>query len=275
MTNPENLSPRLAALKADLAARIPTRNQTAQTELAAKSLSEVIILYLSWQARLIRPRPRDVVIWPEVTASSHYPAYAAEIANIEAAFRVGDDMNPYLSTQVRTHAYAAELPPPTAALSNDEWVKRNWRGKDRMRVTVDAHHLHLGGKQADGSVARSGPLLFAGITPDQAFFLTIGDHDSFDDGTVSGIMHDKLDAYLASQGGGAMLGGPMITLGGTQVKDVRRADSIMKTLRKLDDALDNHAESDVNASVIRLEWDDIVATNDTSGQEFARIKGQL
>lgn len=275
MTNPENLSPRLAALKADLAARIPTRNQTAQTELAAKSLSEVIILYLSWQARLIRPRPRDVVIWPEVTASSHYPAYAAEIANIGAAFRSGDDMNPYLSTQVRTHAYAAELPPPSAALSNDEWVKRNWRGKDRMRVTVDAHHLHLGGKQADGSVARSGPLLFAGITPDQAFFLTIGDHDSFDDGTVSGIMHDKLDAHLASQGGGAMLGGPMITLGGTQVKDVRRADNIMTTLRKLDDALDNHAEPDVNASVIRLEWDDIVATNETSGQEFARIKGQL
>lgn len=275
MTNPENLSPRLAGLKADLAARIPTRSQTAQTELAAKSLSEVIISYLSWQARLIRPRPRDVVIWPEVTASSHYLAYTAEIANIEAAFRAGDDMNPYLSTQVRTHAYAAELPPPTAALSNDEWVTRNWRGKDRMRVTVDAHHLHLGGKQADGIVARSGPLLFAGITPDHAFFLTIGDHDSFDDGTVSGIMHDKLDAYLASHGGGAMLGGPMITLGGTQVKDVRRAHSIMTTLRKLDDALDNHAEPDVNASVVRLEWDDIVATNETSGKEFARIKGHL
>lgn len=275
MTNPENLSPRLAGLKIDLVASIPTRSQTAAADLAAKPLSEVIIRYLSLQARLVRPRLRNVVIWPEAIASSHYPAYAAEIANIEAAFRAGDNMNPYLSSQVRTHAYAADLPPPTAALTNEEWVKRNWRGKDRMRVTVDAHHLHLGGKQADGSVARSGPLLFAGITPDQAFFLTIGDHDSFDDGTVSGIMHDRLDALLAAQGGGAMLGGPMVTLGGTQVQDVRRADRIMTALRKLDDALTNHAEPDVNASVIRLDWDDIVAKNETTGQEFARIEGQL
>jgi len=275
MTNSEMLSPRLLGLKADLVARIPTRNQIAQADLEAKSLSEVIIRYLSWQARLVRPRPREVVIWPEVQASSHYQAYAGEIANIENAFRAGDDMNPYLSTQVRTHAYAADLPPPTVPLTNDEWVKRNWRGKDRMRVTVDAHHLHLGGKQADSSVARSGPLLFAGITPDRAFFLTVGNHASFDDGTVSGIMHDRLDAILASQGGGAMLGGPMVTLGGTQVQDVMRADRIVKALHKLDEALTNHAEPDVNACVIRLDWDDIVARNETSGQEYMRLSGQL
>ena len=203
MTNPENLSPRLAGLKTDLVASIPTRCQTAAADLAAKPLSEVIIRKLSWQARLVRPRPRNVVIWPEAIASSRYPADAAEIANIEAAFRAGDDMNPYLSSQVRTHAYAADLPPPPAALTNVEWVTRNWRGKDRMRVTLDARHMHLGGKEGNGDVARPGPLLFAGITPDQAFFLTIGDHDSFDDGAVSGVMHDGLDAQLAGQGGGA------------------------------------------------------------------------
>lgn len=275
MPNPETLSPKLVDLKADLVARIPKRSQIAQADLESKSLSEVIIRYLSWQARLIRPRPREIVIWPEVEASNHHEAYADEIANIAEGFRTGDDMNPYLSTQVRTHAYAADLPPPTTQLTNEEWVKRSWRGKDRMRVTVDAHHLHLGGRQADGTVARSGPLLFAGITPERAFFLTIGDHTSFDDGAVSGIMHDRLDAFLASQGGGVMLGGPMVTLGGTQVQDVLRADRIMMTLRKLDETLTNHADPDVNACVIRIDWDDIVARNETSEHEVTRMRGQL
>lgn len=88
---------------------------------------------------------------------------------------------------------------------------------------------------------------------------------SFDDGTVSDIMHDRFDAFLASQGGGAMLGGPMVTLGGTQVQDVMRADRITKTVHKLDEALTNHAQPDVNACVIRIDWDDNVARNETSG----------
>ena len=67
----------------------------------------------------------------------------------------------------------------------------------------------------------------------------------------------------------------MVTLGGTQVQDVMRADRIVKALHKLDEALTNHGEPDVNAWVIRLDWDDIVARNETSGQEFARISGQL
>lgn len=83
---PEALSPRLSALKADLVAVVPTRSAAASADLASRTLGDVLIKDLSRRARLIRPRPRDVVVWPEVHASSHHAAFAGEIADVEARF---------------------------------------------------------------------------------------------------------------------------------------------------------------------------------------------
>ena len=85
---------------------------------------------------------------------------------------------------------------------------------------------------ADGTVrCKTGPLLFAGITSDQAFFLTIGDHDSFDDGSITKMMHDKLDAEAAASGGGVyMPPGGGVASDGTKVVDTLRAIGIVKTL---------------------------------------------
>lgn len=58
------LSPRLEQLRSDLVRRIPCETAAARQELQGKHLTDVLIAYLTWQARLIRPRPRDVVIWP-------------------------------------------------------------------------------------------------------------------------------------------------------------------------------------------------------------------
>lgn len=251
------------------------RNQATRDNLESKKLGEIINQYLAWQARLIRPRKREVVIWPEVAASPYYPSYANEIADLEARFKSGDDLNPYLSNQVRTHAYAASLPPPTTTLTTEEWVKRHWRGKDRMRVTVDAHHLHLGGMQADGKVARSDPLLFVAVTRERAFFLTIGDHNSFDDGTVSSIMYDKLEAQLASAGGGVAMGGPMVTLGGTQVKDTMRSIQIVKALRAVDSELAEQGHNGLADRILRLEYDDILIVDPSGDLEIRRLPGLL
>lgn len=198
-------------MKNELLNRIPIKQAKDRHDLASKALTNVIIQYLTWRARMIRPRKRSVIVWPEVFSSPHYTKYASSIARIEKAFAQGDDMNAFLSHQVRNHAYAANLPASGTMLPTD-WINKKWRGKDRLRVTIDAHHLHLGAVQADGSVARTGELLFVGISPDEVFFLTIGDHDSFDDGAVSKLMHDKLDAALHAAGGGAALAGPSVTL---------------------------------------------------------------
>ena len=185
-------------------------------------------------------------------------------------------MTPYLSNQVRSNVYAGELPSSSAGLSNEEWVRKAWRGKDRVRVTVDSHHLHLGPLHSDGSVGRAGPLLFVGITHNEAFLLTIGDHDSFDDGTVSHLMYDKLDAKLKQAGGGiALPPGLGVTLGGTQVKDTLGSIDLIKRIRALDHELTRQGYPDASQRVLRLDWDDIVILDPVTKSELLRKPGNL
>lgn len=270
---PVKLSPRLQALKDDLVQRMPIKKAADRATLASKNLGEVIIEYLTWQARLIRPRRRSVIIWPEVTNSPHYPAYKNAIARIKSSFERGVDMNAYLSNQAHNNAYAANLPTNGANMNQTDWVKKAWKGKDRVRIAVDTHHLHLGEVGTDGKVKRTGPLLFVGITHDTAFLLTVGDHGSFDNGTVSKLMHDKLDADLVRAGGGAALAGPGITLSGTQVKDTFKSINIVKELRRIDADLNSQNCSALDR-LLRLDWDDILVIG-PGGTEVARYPGAL
>jgi hypothetical protein len=261
------LSSRLQSLKDELVQSIPTKKAADRATLASKHLTDVIIQYLTWKARAVRPRPRRVIIWPEVTTSSHFAAHSADIPRIKAAFERGDDMNPYLSNLVRTNAYAGDLPTRTASMTDQEWLNKAWKGKDRIRVTVDTHHLHLGELRPDGTVDRTGPLLFAGISSDEAFFLAIGDHHSFNDGSISTLMHDKLDADLARSGGAAALAGPGITMAGTQVKDTFKSIGLVKKIKELDAAQPADRR-------FKLDWDDLVVV-DASGKEVQRHGGLL
>lgn len=273
---PEALTPRLAKLKDDLIQTMPIKKAADRATLASKSLGEVVVQYLTYRARLIRRRPRTVVIWPEVMNSPHYPAHKQAVERIAASLKAGDDMNAYLSNQVRTNVYAGNLPTSSAGMSNEEWVRKAWRGKDRVRVTVDTHHLHLGALNADGTVGRTGPLLFAGITTTQAFLLTIGDHDSFNDGSISGLMYDKLEARVQQAGGGLVLPpGLGVTLAGTQVKDTFRGIDIVKTIRATDARLTSEGYPDVSQREIHLDWDDIVVVDATNGLEVSRETGKL
>src|SRR4029453_934886 len=85
LSQPEQLSSRLQALKDDLVNIIPMQKQADRVTLSSKQLTDVIIQYLTWRARLIRPQPRSVVIWPDVTSSPHYAAQASN------QHRDGDD----------------------------------------------------------------------------------------------------------------------------------------------------------------------------------------
>jgi hypothetical protein len=270
MAQGESLSPRLQALKDELVRSVPIQRATDRTTLASKALADVVIQYLTWRARLIRPRPRTVVIWPEVLNSPHYSTYKEAIERIKAGLEAGRNMNAYLSHQVRRNAYAGDIPKKTAGMTQEDWVKKAWKGKDRLRVTVDAHHLHLGSENLDGTVERDGPLLFVGIAPDQAFFLTIGDHDSFHDGTVSKLMHEKLDAKLAQGGGGVALAGPGVTLGGTQINDTFKAIKLVEALKTLDADLTQQGFPDASQRSFTLDDTDIVVMDPIAGAEISR-----
>ncbi|MDX0190449.1 hypothetical protein CN187_26755 [Sinorhizobium meliloti] len=272
MAAPLQMTPRIQNLRDDLVRRMPIQKATDRTKLAAEYITDVLIQYLTYKARMIRARPRTVVIWPDVLSSPHYANHHADVDRLKAEFEAGIDVNAALSSQVRRNVYAGDLPQRTSNMTNEEWVKKAWKGKDKVRVLYDAHHLHLGARQADGSVARTGPLLFVGIAPDHAFFLTLGDHDSFDDGTISKIMWETLDAQAMADGGGAYLPpGGGVTLGGTKVSDTMAAIRIVETLVAIDKMLDEQNATDVS---IHLDWDDIVL-KDGAGTEIQRLQGRL
>jgi hypothetical protein len=106
--------------------------------------------------------------------------------------------------------------------------------------------------------------------------LTIGDHDSFDDGTVSHLMYDKLDAKLKQAGGGVALPpGLGVTLGGTQVKDTFASIDLIKQLRELDDELTQQGYADASQRVLRLDWDDIVVLDPVTKTELLRKTRQF
>ena len=175
----DNLSPRLERLRVELAGSIPCRTAD-RPALLAKRIMDVTIDYLTWKARMIRPQPRTVDMWPEVTNSPHYAALSGAIADITRELEAETDMNARLSSQVRTRGFAA-TPPADRNDTPDERKRKFWRGKYRARVVYDVHHLHMGPRRPDGTVGRTGELLFVGITGAGAYLLTIGDHQTFDD----------------------------------------------------------------------------------------------
>ncbi|MBY3389200.1 hypothetical protein [Rhizobium laguerreae] len=272
MTNDPHMSPRIQDLRDYLVRNMPIQKAADRATLGGKYITTVLIHYLTYKARMIRARPRTVVIWPSVENSKHYAAHEADVARLKAEFEAGVDMNAALSSAIRRSVYAGELPQRTREMTNEDWVKKAWRGKDRIRVLFDVHHLHLGPRQQDGSVGRTGPLLFVGVAPEQVFFLTLGDHDSFDDGTISSIVWDALEARAQADGGGIyMPPGGGVTLGGTKTTDTFKAINIVKALEHLDRQIDELGAVD---TVIRFDGDDIIL-KDGQDNETDRFKDQL
>jgi hypothetical protein len=265
------MTPRIQDLRANLVGRMPIQKEADRTKLAGEYITTVLIQYMTWQARLIRPRPRSVVIWPDVVSSPYFRAHQTAIERLQAEFEAGSDVNAALSSRVHSNVYAGDLPRKTEAMTQQEWIKKAWRGKDRMRVLIDVHHLHLGSRRPDGTVERTGPLLFNGITRDDAFFITIGDHDSFDDGSISKIIWDKFDAQVAASGGSVYLPSGGVTTAGTKITDTLAAIKVVKVLEEVDRQLEAQA---AYGTKIRIEWEDIVIL-DAQGNEVQRIQGRL
>lgn len=270
------LSPRLEQLRSGLVQRIPCETRAARQELKSKQLTDVLITYLTWQARLIRPRPRDVVIWPEVVNSLHYALYEGPIADIQRELETGQDVNDRLSELANKRTYSGS-PPRPASMSQEQWLKDFWRDKDRARVTLDAHHLHMGQRNPQGKVGRTGHLLFVGIMTDTAVFLTIGDHKSFNDGTLSTLMTTHLNATAVGSvpAGGALLAGPGITTGGTQIKDTFGAIDLVRKLKTVDNELTEAGLPNTAQKEIHLDFDDILVIDIAIGAEEQRISGHL
>lgn len=116
--------------------------------------------FVNWihhRARRIPQLPRRMFVSPQVTHQiPHFPA----IDQITRALTSGDDVGPWLSNNIRTN-------------------KHNYRA-DMMFNDWQIVHFHLGRFfQSPATVRRTGPLLFAHITAQQATFLDVQCHGAW------------------------------------------------------------------------------------------------
>jgi len=137
--------------------------------LMTKGGSELLVIYLNWQCRLVAPSPRKVLRSAAFDANPNAKQRTAAIATIIEDIEKGNLLTKYLSRSVSVGF----------ALPRDPDKKRLSRRKDLDLLLNDwgIHHVHISSDvEADGFVKRSGPVLFAIFKPETAYLIDIVGH---------------------------------------------------------------------------------------------------
>ena len=170
MTQPDHPRPRLEFLRRELAATIPCIGDDAQArdELRAKSLPDLLIVYVNWMSRLVPARPR----WLQFASgfwTERALAHERAIYDLVGTIRRGEDVTPWLSKKASTHGYTSR--------AGRRRRGPEWGDKDYALNAFEAHHLHLKPSQTSA-------LLYVLFSRDGALAVLLGDHGSFDDGSL-------------------------------------------------------------------------------------------
>jgi hypothetical protein len=169
---PEILPDRVNKLRNRLISAIPC-GEVETAHLCSLPFSEIVYHYMIFATRHIPSRPRSVYylsdFWSERALN-----FAGEIFAIENAVAEGRDLSPHLHDAAFECGYAIKG-------SQDKWNK----SKDFALNAYMAHHLHISSKiRANGRTKRSKELLFIRFWNNNAVFMLLGDHKSFDNGEI-------------------------------------------------------------------------------------------
>ena len=161
--------------KADLISRIPRipNDRATLQVLQSKSLTDLLIVYLSWRLRQVESRPRTVTghhrIW-------RHPSYLPLMYNVKAflsAVEAGDDLSLYLSLNAHRHGFVL----------NGQQQSMEWEHKDFLLNVMGLHHFHLGTRlEPKGHMARTNEVLFAFVDREKFDILGLFDHAVFEAG---------------------------------------------------------------------------------------------
>ncbi|MGY4473778.1 hypothetical protein [Bradyrhizobium sp. USDA 3364] len=173
--------PRLKEFHRWIAHEIPCREKEARAELQSIPLPSLLIHYLNWRDRIVPVRLRAVTTWDKFLGDKrtldNWPAVSAHAARIAA----GQDLTPYLSQDIAQSGYVR-----SRVGSNGKRPGVEWGDKDYALNAYGFHHLHLSDKiLSSGWARRTKELLYVLFDRNSAFFLMVGDHKSFDDGTLA------------------------------------------------------------------------------------------
>jgi hypothetical protein len=252
--------PRLCELQTWLAQAIPCEPDSVRVDLEQMHLPELLMHYMGWGDRFIVPRPRKVVTWERFLRDPRAQAFAPALLALEQRIEKGEDLTPFLSEDIKRYGYIRPKSPKKGKRRGVEWSD-----KDYALNAYGVHHLHLGQTiGTDGWAKRTSELLYASFDRKSAFFVMLGDHKSFDDGTLSqavaemraeadddikGILgegqspaeRNKMQRYgfttLAKVGDKHVIGGYLSSTG-TSPDHTRHADRIMLTIEAYELRLD-------------------------------------
>jgi hypothetical protein len=129
---------------------------------------EIRTKYFNFKRRSIKARQRTVLISNEFSCPIELQN---GLASIKRKFELGEDLTPHLSKSLTNLDY-------NDSLLNDWGI----------------HHLHLGEAletNGSGFIVRTGPVLFARIEHDKAYFINVLPHGSWTDQDMVKVIHDN------------------------------------------------------------------------------------
>jgi hypothetical protein len=247
-------SPRPHAFHEKLADLIPCEPETARADLYQMSTPELLVRYLNWADRHVAPRPRRVITWEGFVRHGSAHLHREAVYDLAQKIDAGDDLTPFLSERISRFGYVSP--------ENNKRKRRGveWRDKDYALNAFETHHLHL---KLTGTQA----LLYVCFSRNDAFFVMVGDHKSFDDGTLAqavaecrvgtalefkGVLgparphnvreQNRLERYgfsTYSQVGGHTVMSALLSSAGTAVQHTMHAKSISRAIKKIEPQLDD------------------------------------
>lgn len=174
-------SSNLADIRRSIIRAIPCEPEAARDDLARMLFSDLLSIYVSWMDRFIEPRKREPRVW-EGFWTERAVGHVKEIDALAKLSSDGGDMNPYLSPKIHKSGFAPNS-------------KNRWGivagGKDRALNAYGVHHLHLVPGDARGKrTGASDELVFVKTSRDHMLFVMLGNHRSFDDGSLRQAVAD-------------------------------------------------------------------------------------
>ncbi len=172
--------PRLEEFRRWIIQQIPCEPQHARADLEALALPCLLINYMNWRDRFVPTRARNVTTWDGFLRDPRGFASWPSIIALAQRITSGQEVKPFLSKDIVRYGYVR---PKTGTDGKRRGIE--WGDKDYALNSYGVHHLHLTDKvMRNGWVRRTNDLLFASFNRESAFFLMVGNHKSFDDGTL-------------------------------------------------------------------------------------------
>jgi hypothetical protein len=181
-TGQQTQSPRLDALRSWLLRTIPCFPDTAEVreELAALSPYSLVAAYMNWVDRFIPPRPRRVMVWDGFWTRNNPRSRSDDLNRIIETCRTGGDLTPYLSRRIHTQGFTTRN-----GKRGIKWADGRAGDKDLAINAYEVHHLHLRPANSQGRhPGGDKTLLYVGVSRTEMLLLMLGDHNSFNDGTL-------------------------------------------------------------------------------------------